>query len=138
LAVSDDVVVNGTPIDLRATDFDVFITGGTTDHITPWKACYRSTPLFGGEVEFLLSSAGHIQSVLNPPGNPKAVFWTNREVPDDPERWREGAEQHNHSWWEYWVDWLKARSNGEEPKPESPGSELHPSLADAPGTYVFE
>ncbi len=133
-----DVVVNGTPIDLRATDFDVFITGGTTDHITPWQACYRSVPLFGGKVEFLLSSAGHIQSVLNPPGNPKAVFWSNPGTPDDPEAWRATATQHNQSWWEYWTQWLRERGNGEQPAAASLGSGSHPAITPAPGTYVFE
>jgi polyhydroxyalkanoate synthase len=49
---------------------------GVTDHITPWKACYRTTQLIGSpNVEFILSQAGHIQSLLNPPGNPKAKYF---------------------------------------------------------------
>ena len=138
LAVAGDVTVGGTPIDLKQTDFDVFITGGTTDHITPWKACYRSLPLFGGKVEFLLSSAGHIQSVLNPPGNPKAVFWTNPETPDDPDQWLAGAQKHTTSWWGHWADWLKAPGNGEQQAPAALGSAEQPPLCPAPGTYVFE
>ncbi|MCB1686257.1 MAG: alpha/beta fold hydrolase [Pseudomonadales bacterium] len=138
LARPGSVVVGGTPIDLKQTGFDVFITGGTTDHITPWKACYRSVPLFGGKVEFLLSSAGHIQSVLNPPGNPKAVYWTNDNTPGNPDEWKMGATQHNVSWWTCWSEWLRARGNGELPANTTPGSAVHAALCDAPGTYVFE
>ncbi|MCY4266253.1 MAG: alpha/beta fold hydrolase, partial [Gammaproteobacteria bacterium] len=50
------LTINGVPIDLSSVDCDVLITGGTTDHITPWQACYRSTRLFGGKVTYLLST----------------------------------------------------------------------------------
>uniref|UniRef100_A0A1I8ASI6 AB hydrolase-1 domain-containing protein n=1 Tax=Steinernema glaseri TaxID=37863 RepID=A0A1I8ASI6_9BILA len=63
--------VCGTPIDLSQVTTDIFSVAGTNDHITPWKSCYKSAQLFGGKVEFLLSNSGHIQSILNPPGNPK-------------------------------------------------------------------
>ncbi len=65
-------------LDLKKVTSDMFILGGTTDHITPWQACYRSTQLFGAKnIEFVLSQAGHMQAILNPPGNPKARFWRN-------------------------------------------------------------
>src|SRR5262249_33274943 len=61
--------VAATPIDLSQVTCDSFIVGGTTDHITPWQACYATTRLLGGRREFVLSSSGHIQSIINPPGN---------------------------------------------------------------------
>ncbi|HME24783.1 MAG TPA: hypothetical protein VKI44_26215 [Acetobacteraceae bacterium] len=78
--------------------------GGTTDHITPWQACYATTQILGGEKEFVLSSSGHIQSVINPPGNAKAKFLLNRQVPADAEVWLAGAQQHDGSWWDHWRD----------------------------------
>ncbi len=36
-------------IDLSKVTSDLFILGGVTDHITPWKATYRSTRLFGSK-----------------------------------------------------------------------------------------
>ena len=138
LANQGSVAVCDTPVDLKQVHCDVFVTGGTTDHITPWQACYRSTQMFGGDVEYVLSSAGHIQSVLNPPGNPKAVFWTNDEIPEDPEVWRAGATEHKGSWWPYWVEWLRDRGGESVSAPATLGSEAHPALLEAPGRYVFE
>jgi polyhydroxyalkanoate synthase len=60
---------------------DIFSVAGTNDHITPWQSCYRSAHLFGGKIEFVLSNSGHIQSILNPPGNPKARFMTGEDRP---------------------------------------------------------
>jgi polyhydroxyalkanoate synthase len=42
----------------------------------PWDAVYRSA-LLGGERRFVLSNSGHIQSIINPPGNPKAYYLEN-------------------------------------------------------------
>jgi len=39
----------GNKIDLKAVTQDNFMVAGVTDHITPWKACYRNVHLFGGE-----------------------------------------------------------------------------------------
>ena len=47
----------------------IFITGGMTDHITPWSAVIARPSSFGGETTFVLSTAGHIQSLINPPGS---------------------------------------------------------------------
>ena len=65
------------------------IVGGTTDHITPWQACYATTQMLGGRKEFCLSSSGHIQSVINPPGNAKAKYFLNPQHPADPDAWLE-------------------------------------------------
>jgi polyhydroxyalkanoate synthase len=50
------------------------VVAGLTDHITPWKSVYQSARILGPETTFVLSNAGHLQSLLNPPGNPKATF----------------------------------------------------------------
>src|SRR6202034_4204622 len=63
--------VLGSPIDLNKVECDTFIVGARTDHLTAWRACYAATQLFGGRSKFVLSSSGHIQSLVNPPGNPK-------------------------------------------------------------------
>jgi polyhydroxyalkanoate synthase len=48
------------------------------------------------------------------------------------------AEKRKGSWWLDWRDWLHARSGEEMAAAASLGSERHPILAAAPGTYVFE
>jgi polyhydroxyalkanoate synthase len=132
------LIVRGEPIDLHETTCDAFITGGTTDHITPWQACYRSTQLFGGPVTYVLSTAGHIQSIVNPPKSSKRKYLLNPEHPADPGEWLAGATEHDGSWWTYWYEWIRARSGKERPAPEELGSAEHPVLAAAPGSYVRE
>ena len=61
-------------------DCDKFVLGGVTDHITPWKGVYRTARVFGGKTEFVLSSSGHIQSLINPPGNPKGKVFRWRAI----------------------------------------------------------
>nr|WP_132829754.1 poly(3-hydroxyalkanoate) depolymerase [Pseudomonas aeruginosa] len=90
--------VSGTPIDLKQVTCDFYCVAGLNDHITPWESCYKSARLLGGKCEFILSNSGHIQSILNPPGNPKARFMTNPELPAEPKAWLEQAGKHADSW----------------------------------------
>ena len=63
-----------------------------TDHITPWKGCYAATQVLGGKSEFVLGSAGHTQSILSAPGNPKSKFFTNPSATSsNPDEWLAGA-----------------------------------------------
>jgi polyhydroxyalkanoate synthase len=126
----------GRPIDLRRVDVDAYVVGGTTDHITPWKACYRSTGMLGGEKQFVLSNSGHIQAIVNPPGNPKARYFTSRALPPSADEWQAGAEEKEGSWWEHWSRWLRDRSGSEVAAPRRLGSRTHRVLAQAPGEYV--
>ena len=75
----------GSPVDLGAVDVDTYVTAGIADHLCPWSNCYATTQLFGGKSRFVLSTSGHIASIVNPPGNPKAHFRaprsTTRPVP---------------------------------------------------------
>ncbi|SDG60884.1 polyhydroxyalkanoate synthase [Pseudomonas benzenivorans] len=130
--------VCGTPIDLKQVTCDVFCLAGTTDHITPWEACYKSAHLFGGKCEFVLSSSGHIQSILNPPGNPKARYMTNTEMPFEPKDWQESSTKHTDSWWLHWQKWLSERSGATKKAPSSLGNKRFPAAEAAPGTYVHE
>ncbi|UOY01913.1 PHA/PHB synthase family protein [Blastococcus sp. PRF04-17] len=60
------LTVLGTPVDLASIDVPTFVTGALTDHITPWTGTYRTTQLLAGPTTFVLSSSGHIQSLVNP------------------------------------------------------------------------
>ncbi|MDO9622500.1 MAG: class II poly(R)-hydroxyalkanoic acid synthase [Pseudomonas sp.] len=130
--------VCGTPINLKQVTCDVFCLAGTTDHITPWEACYKSAHLFGGKCEFVLSSSGHIQSILNPPGNPKSRYMTNTELPFEPKDWQESATKHTDSWWLHWQKWLSERSGASKKAPSKLGNKQFPPGEAAPGTYVHE
>ncbi len=72
LAKPGTIEILGTPIDLRKIKSDMYLLAGQTDHICTWHSCYRATDLFGGKVEFVLNSSGHVQSLVSPPGNLKS------------------------------------------------------------------
>ena len=126
----------GSPVDLRKVRVDNFVTGAVTDHLTPWKGCYRATQLLGGESTFVLSHSGHIASLVNPPGNPQASYWTGPAPGPNPEAWRTKATQQTGSWWEAWVPWIRARS-GPMRNARKPGSRAYPAMEPAPGTYIY-
>jgi polyhydroxyalkanoate synthase len=134
------VTVAGHKVDLTKAKQDLFVVAGVTDHITPWKACYRATQLVGSEnVEFILSQSGHIQALLNPPGNPKAKYYRSpKRPPASTDEWMMGgAAEHAGSWWPHWKDWLIAHSGNEKPAPRTLGSRKHPPGDPAPGRYVI-
>src|SRR5947209_4004645 len=130
--------VLGTPIDLSKVTNDAYIVAGITDHITPWQGCYATTELLGGKVTFILSNSGHIQALLNPPGNPKASYFVNERYPADPGQWQAGAQKRSGSWWEDWRDWLGQRSGEQKAAPRELGNEQYQPGTPAPGSYVFE
>jgi polyhydroxyalkanoate synthase subunit PhaC len=130
--------VRGTPLDMRRVDMDSYVVAGLTDHITPWQGCYNTAKLYGERSTFVLANSGHIQSLLNPPGNPKAVFWTGAARPTQAQAWLEQAAKQTGSWWPHWLDWIKTRSAEITPAPVALGNGSYPPLAAAPGRYVME
>ena len=128
--------VCGTPIDLQKVTVDSFSVAGINDHITPWDSVYRSTLLLGGERRFLLSNSGHVQSILNPPGNPKANYVENGKLSGDPRAWYYDAQNHEGSWWPEWLTWIQERSGSERETRMELGNAKYPPMEAAPGTYV--
>jgi polyhydroxyalkanoate synthase subunit PhaC len=136
LCQPDFVEVLGTGVDLSRITVPTFVTGAITDHLTPWKGCYRTTELMGGPSTFVLSNAGHIASLVNPPGNPKATYYINGETGAGPDAWFKSASKQPGTWWQVWADWTVSRSGDEVPAPGHLGSGAHPALEPAPGGYV--
>jgi polyhydroxyalkanoate synthase len=130
--------VCGTPLDMRCVDLDSYIVAGVTDHITPWQGCYKTAKLYGERATFVLSNSGHIQSLLNPPGNAKSVFWTNPAREGNADAWLQNAVKHQGSWWPHWLEWIKARSGELVDAPATLGNGAYPPLGEAPGRYVME
>jgi polyhydroxyalkanoate synthase subunit PhaC len=126
----------GTPVDLGTITVDSYVTAGIADHLCPWQACYRTTQLLGGDSRFVLSTSGHIASLVNPPGNPKSTFQVAESTPADTETWMKQAETVQGSWWPDFMTWLGERS-GEEIAVSSLDGKVE-ELAPAPGTYVFD
>jgi polyhydroxyalkanoate synthase subunit PhaC len=132
------VTLNEKIIDMGKVEADCYVVAGVTDHITPWKGVHRTAQIMGKGTTFVLSNSGHLQSLLNPPTNPKASFVIGPVNPSGPDAFLAAAEKRKGSWWLDWRDWLHARSGEEVAAPTSLGGERHPVLGAAPGTYVFD
>jgi polyhydroxyalkanoate synthase len=132
------LALNGKTIDMSRIKVDSYVVAGVTDHITPWKGVHKTAQIMGEGTTFVLSNSGHLQSLLNPPTNQKASFMIGTVNPSGPDAFVAAAEKRKGSWWLDWRDWLLARSGDEVTAPASLGSERHPVLAAAPGTYVFD
>lgn len=132
------LTVLGTPVDLAKVDVDTYAVAGSTDHIVPWQAAWATTKILGGDVQFVLSNSGHIQSLVNPPGNPKASYFVGDSSLPDADTWAAAADQRKGSWWQHWVEWVLPRSGEQRPAPAAVGDAAHPSLAPAPGVYVTQ
>ena len=138
LPEAGELSILGSDVDLRQVKAPVYVVAGVTDHIVPWQAAYEATRLFGGPCEFVLSSSGHIQSIVNPPGNPKASYFIGGPLHGDAEHWRRGAQKAAGSWWEHWLGWVQGRSGERRPAPRRLGSRRFRPLEPAPGTYVHQ
>jgi polyhydroxyalkanoate synthase len=135
---SGKLSLNEKTVDMSKVDADSYVVAGVTDHITPWKGVYKTAQILGKGTTFVLSNSGHLQSLLNPPTNPKASFVIGNADSVGPDAFLATAEKRKGSWWLDWRDWLHARSGEEVDAPTSLGSARHPVMVNAPGTYVFE
>ncbi|MCW2613317.1 MAG: phaA [Frankiales bacterium] len=132
------MTVLDTPVDLSTIKVPTFVTGAVSDHLTPWTGCYRTTTAMSGPSTFVLSNAGHIASLVNPPGNPRASYHEGGPEGREPQEWLAGATQRTGSWWEAWALWVLERSGSEKPAPTELGDDRHRPLEPAPGGYVVD
>ena len=132
------LTVLGAPVDYRTIGCDLYVVGGTTDHLTPWRATYRTTQLFGGQATFVLSNTGHVQTVVCPPGGGKAHHFVGPEPGADPDAWLSSASRRQDTWWAHWAEWLLARSATDRKAPTRLGNRRQPVLDAAPGRYVLD
>ena len=78
------------------------------------------------------------EAVHSPPSSPKSKHWFGEaaELPASADDWRDDAGEHKASWWEDWTPWIGERA-GEMTDPPRLGSDAHPVLMAAPGSYVL-
>src|SRR5262249_21960143 len=126
----------GHPIDVSQIDCDKFIVAGLTDHITPWRDGYRMARALGGNNEFVLSSGGHIQTLINPVRGAKGKYFVNPTLVPRADDWLSQAKPVAGSWWQHWRAVLAARAGEMRTAPARLGNDCYPHGADAPGTYV--
>ena len=107
-----------------------------TDHIAPWKDCYRGFQQTGAkDRSFIVSESGHIAGIVNPPSKKKYGHYTNDDLSGLADEWMAGATYNEGSWWPRWEAWL-AKKSGKMVAAREPGDSEHPALTPAPGTYV--
>jgi polyhydroxyalkanoate synthase len=132
------LTVLGVPVDLSRVTSDALVVAGSTDHITPWRPCYATSQLMGGRTEVVVTSTGHIQTIVNPLGKSRASFRAGPAADADSDGWLERADRRGGSWWPAWSEWILSRSGDRRPAPDHLGSPVHPAGVPAPGTYVYE
>jgi polyhydroxyalkanoate synthase len=96
----------GVPIDVSKITQPAYFVSAIEDHIAPWKTTYAGPRLLGGKSRFVLSGSGHIAGMINPPSANKYGYWTN-ELAATADEWLAGAKQHEGSWWNDWLTWLR-------------------------------
>ena len=129
------ICLDGVPIDLRRLKLPVYWVSTREDHIAPWKSTYAATQIYKGQKRFVLAGSGHIAGIVNPPASGKYGYWTNEDLPEDPEAWLAAAQHHEGSWWTDWSAW-NAGHAGPLVEARKPGDGALPALEPAPGSYV--
>ena len=128
--------VAGHKVDPGKVKIDTYVLSAVDDHIVPWQSGYQTAHLFGGRNRFVLSTAGHIAGIVNPPG-PKAKHWVNEDgLPNDPLEWMAGARLQAGTWWEDWTAWIAGQGGPKVAARKTLGSRDHPPIEAAPGSYV--
>ncbi|MGP6157009.1 MAG: alpha/beta fold hydrolase [Vulcanimicrobiaceae bacterium] len=131
------MVVLGKPIDLKSVSLDSYFVCGITDHITPWKSVYANMMSYSGNRTLILSAAGHIQSLINPPASAsKRQYLLNPNYVQDPDEWLKDATSTKGSWWGNWLEWLQRRSGERVDSPAEVGNAKYTPIVKSPGTYV--
>jgi polyhydroxyalkanoate synthase len=131
------IALRGVPVDLAKIDVPACFVSAVEDHIAPWKTTYLGAQLLSGEVDFLLSKAGHVAGIINPPGPRAYGHFTGPRVAAHltSDAWLAQASAREGSWWATWAEWVARFADGEVPARE-PGAGGLPALEDAPGSYV--
>ncbi len=137
LARAGALTVLESSVDLAALGLDTYIVAGLSDHIVPWENAYRSTQLLGGGARFVLSTSGHIQALVNPPGpDSRSSYRIADKRPPEPAAWLADAAKREGSWWPDYVAWLGSRAGDLKAAPKTLGSRSHTAAGKAPGSYV--
>jgi polyhydroxyalkanoate synthase len=137
MARAGTMTVLSSPVDLGAVDVDVYSVAGLNDHIVPWENAYRGTRLFGGSSRFVLSTSGHIQALINPPGpESRSSYRVSEELPASEADFVRDVPTTSGSWWPDYTSWLAERSGERKAPRKTLGNATFKPMAKAPGSYV--
>ena len=135
--------VQGKGIDLTKLDLPMYMVAAINDHITPWESCYAPYAAMASKSKrFVLSKAGHVAGVVNPPtpaGKPvKRSYWVADAKTTTADAWLRTAPETPDSWWPDYTNWLSSQSGSKVTAPKTTGNAKFKSICAAPGTYVLE
>jgi polyhydroxyalkanoate synthase len=129
--------VLGSGVDLGKVDTDVYAVAGVNDHIVPWENAFRGTRLFGGATRFVLSTSGHIQALINPPGpENRSSYRASDSLPAAATDYLRDVPTTSGSWWPDWIAWLSERGGQKKAVRKTLGNARFKATAAAPGSYV--
>lgn len=135
--------VLGKGIDLTKLNLPMYMVSAINDHITPWESCYAPFATMASKSKrFVLSKAGHVAGVVNPPtpaGKPvKRSYWVADGSMPNGQSWLQTAKENQDSWWPDYAQWLATQSGKQTAAPAKAGNAKFKSICAAPGTYVTE
>jgi polyhydroxyalkanoate synthase len=136
--VGEGVELCGTTLKINEVDVPICSVTCETDHIARWKDCYHGFQQTKSRSKtFIVSQSGHIAGIVNPPSKKKYGHYTNTDLKGSAADWMNGATFQEGSWWPHWDGWLSKKS-GKKIAARRPGGETHPTLDEAPGSYVLK
>lgn len=127
------IILNGVSIDVSKNDKPAYFVSAYEDHIALWDGTYLGAKLLSGTVRFVLAGSGHIAGIINPPSAKKYYYMTNPHLADASDKWLEGAEKNEGSWWPDWLKW-NTKYRGKSVPARQINMEM--VLDNAPGCYV--
>ncbi|MCF6443849.1 class I poly(R)-hydroxyalkanoic acid synthase [Nereida sp. MMG025] len=134
---SDGFDLFGQTLKIKDVNVPVCAIACEADHIAAWKSSFNGVKKMGSKDKtFILSESGHIAGIVNPVSKNKYGFYTNSNINQSADDWKETADfTPKQSWWPTWGEWLSGKSGKMIPA-RRPGDKGHKTLDDAPGTYV--
>ncbi len=131
-------MLEGKPVAAENIKIPVFAVGTEKDHVAPWRSVHKIHLMAHGDVAFALAGGGHNAGIVSEPGHPHASYRYLEHKAGAPyiapDQWLESAPLREGSWWTAWHEWLAKHSAKDKIAPPSAPK----SLADAPGTYVYQ
>jgi polyhydroxyalkanoate synthase len=129
------MVIDGVTLNLRKVKIPIYELAAKEDHIAPARSVFTGAKYFGGDVRYVLTGAGHIAGVVNPPDKNKYQYWTGGPPTGSYEEWGRNAKETKGSWWPDWLAWITAQAPEQVPA-RVPGDGALKPICNAPGEYV--
>jgi polyhydroxyalkanoate synthase len=135
LTKSKKIKLGNLNIELSSIKSPMYFLAAKDDHIVPWKSCLDGLSLLPSNLtKFVLTGAGHVAGVINPPSAGKYYYYNNLDIGQiNKQQYLENLHKVSGSWWSDWLEWQKQFA-GKKKKASLPIQ----SLESAPGSYIKE